>query len=226
MHSSRIIIADGYPFFMEGLEQALQVLLPGSEITLVKNSEQVLEILEKERVDHIFLEIGFPVCEGLKIIRKIREINKHIKIIAVITNEESLSIAELFDAGADGFLSRNDDKCQLQNVIDTILKSTKPVINNLSDNKSIFSKNGRTPLNGIGIYGNLSNREVEILTLICKQFSSREIANQLHLMEKTVETHRNHLMWKTHSRNVVGLIIYAIGHGYFQLQIPEKSFQR
>ena len=61
---------------------------------------------------------------------------------------------------------------------------------------------------------NLTSREAEVLILICKQFTTIEIANELHISEKTVEVHRDHIMAKTQSKNVVGLVLYAIERQY------------
>ena len=68
-----------------------------------------------------------------------------------------------------------------------------------------------------------SLREVEILQLICKQLSTKEIADRLHLNEKTVESHRIHIMTKTKSKNMVGLALYAVERGFIKFDFDPNS---
>ncbi|MBL0340836.1 MAG: response regulator transcription factor [Bacteroidetes bacterium] len=83
--------------------------------------------------------------------------------------------------------------------------------------------NGDKTINTVENHSYLSEREVEILQLICHQHSSKEIGRVLNLTEKTIETHRVHLMLKTHSKNMIGLIIYAIEKGYVMPEFRKKN---
>jgi DNA-binding NarL/FixJ family response regulator len=139
-----------------------------------------------------------------------------VRIVAVIHEDDTRGGFKLHEAGANGYLHRNSEPGKVQEVVEIVtgirLDQTDQNISRHINGESIKSHNGQGRMQN----PELSAREKEILILICRQYSSREIAQQLHLTEKTVETHRNHLMLKTRSKNVVGLILYAIEGGYFQ----------
>jgi DNA-binding NarL/FixJ family response regulator len=222
MTSPRIIIADDHPLFRNGLEQALTKLIPDALIIHTEKGSDIPGLLTKHPSHLLFLDIQMKGIDGLDMIRTVRANHPMLKIIAVILMEDHLSVLEIFEAGANGFLPRNSENCKLQKVIEIVFRDkAKDTAPPLKGNKTTSSASVNSiPFNN---FYTLTTREVEILGLICRQFSSKEIAGHLHLAEKTVETHRNHLMWKTQSKNVVGLIMYAIEHGYFS---PENRYRQ
>jgi DNA-binding NarL/FixJ family response regulator len=225
MTSPRIIIADDSPLFRTGLEQALLKLIPAAGILHAESGMDVAELLTRQPVDLVFLDLQIPGVDGFELIRKIHVQHPQVKIIAVIAIEDHATVLEIFEAGAKGYLNRNSENCKLSKIIEIVFKDKIQATGTPSSNgkKSISSATMNSHPDKNPDHHPLSNREVEILGLICQQFSSKEIAELLHVNEKTIETHRNHLMWKTQSKNVVGLIVYAIEHGYFY---PETRFRK
>jgi len=218
MDPLRIIIADDHPLFREGLEQALLRLMPSATIYLVSDGEQVLEMLKSKFVELIFLDIRMPGRDGIEITRAIRKGNDQVKIIAVTMINDRATVMKIFEAGANGYLHKNTEKCALQRVIEVVFSGGTYISDEVVDYKPEQPTTSRVNDSFTAAHNILSEREIEILILICNQYSSREIANKLCVNEKTVETHRNHLMWKTQSKNVVGLTMYAISKGYY---LPE-----
>ena len=218
MDPLRIIIADDHPLFREGLEQALLRLMPSATIYLVPDGEQVLELLKSKVVDLIFLDIRMPGRDGIEITHLIRQEDNQVKIIAVTMIDDRSTVMKIFEAGANGFLHKNTEKCVLQHAIETVLSGGTYVSEEIADYNPEQTSYPRLNGNSTSAHHILSEREIEVLILICNQYSSKEIADQLHVSEKTVETHRYHLMWKTQSKNVVGLTMFAIEKGYF---LPE-----
>jgi len=223
MTSPRIIIADDYPLFRTGMEQALIKLIPSVEILQADKGSIILDLLSRHKADLIFLDLQMQGVDGLEMIRNIREQHPQLKIIAVIMMEDHPTVLEIFESGANGYLHRNTEDCKLHKVIEIVFKGE---LQFAETHPPMIQKNTAATRNLHPVKNSdhaLSNREAEILGLICQQMSSKEIAGRLHLTEKTVETHRNHLMWKTQSKNVVGLIVYAIEHGYFY---PETRIRK
>jgi len=218
MKSLRIIIADDHPLFREGMEHALHRIESTYEVFQAANEMQVLDTLDSYNIDLIFLDIRMPGKDGIEITRCIRKSNTRVKIIGVSMIDDRSTVIKMIQAGANGFLHKNIDKCKLQQAIEVVLSGRFYFSEEISEYENDFKLNG----NKITGYTTLSQREIEVLILICKQYSSKDIAKHLFLTEKTVETHRVHLMMKTKSKNVVGLTVYAIQHGYYLPEFKNK----
>lgn len=212
----KIIVADDHPIFREGLTQALLRVHSKFCIFPVSSGNQVLQLLDREKIDLIFLDIRMPDRDGIEITRCIRKMNTKVKIVAVSMADDRATVVKIFKAGANGFLHKNTDVTEIKRVIEMVLSGGFYLSDEISDYEDEINPNSRQ-VNGNSANA-LSEREIEILQLICNQYSSKEIGRRLNLTEKTIETHRVHLMLKTHSKNVVGLIIYAVEKGYF---LPE-----
>ena len=137
--------------------------------------------------------------------------------------DDRSTVVNMFKAGANGYIHKNTDKQMLLHVIETVANGEVFLSDEVGiyqhDIINILHRNKKTSM----YESNLSEREFEILMLICNQYSSKEIADKLCLTEKTVETHRKHLMAKTKSKNVVGLTMFAIENGYFLPEHRERS---
>lgn len=211
MSFNNFIIADDHPLFREGLELSLKKLIPSASIFIASNGEEVLEILSNTPIDLIFLDIRMPGKDGIETTMCIRKFDPNVKIVAVTMLNDKATVLQMFNAGANGFIHKNIDKTVLQHVIAAMANNELFLSEEVGDYKSDISTDG----NNKNFLNILSERERQILMLICNQYSTKEIAHKLHLTEKTVETHRNHLMMKTKSKNVVGLTMFAIENGYF-----------
>jgi DNA-binding NarL/FixJ family response regulator len=195
MDSLKIIVADDHPLFREGLVQAL------------------LRI-HSYVVDLIFIDIRMPGRDGIEITRCIRKFNTHVKIVVVSMIDDRGTVQKVFKAGANGYLHKNTDKSQIKKVIDAVMHQETY----LSEEIAIYRNDLDLSDHSLNTYSQydvlLSEREIEILQLICNQYSSKEIGQRLKISEKTIEGHRFRLMLKTHSKNVAGLIMYAVENGY------------
>ncbi|MBL0341318.1 MAG: response regulator transcription factor [Bacteroidetes bacterium] len=212
MKPLNIIIADDHPLFREGLERALLRIQPDFQIFHASHGIKVLELLDSEVVDIIFMDIRMPDRDGIEITRSIRKFNTNVKIVAVSMIDDRVTVIKIVKAGANGFLHKNTDVGELEKAIETVMAGRFYVCHEIADYESEFQDKDYEVESNSQVL--LSEREIEILQLICNQYSSKEIGLKLNLTEKTIETHRNRLILKTRSKNVVGLIIYAVEKGY------------
>lgn len=216
MRLINIILADDHPIYRDGLEQALIRLGIAGTITHASSGVEVLDVLDRIVVDLIFMDAKMPQLNGLETTSLIRKKNTKIKIIIISMLEDKLSILQLFHAGINGFMHKNTDHRQLLHAIDWVMKDNILVPDEVSEYfnyEYIIPENFEESFNDPN---KLSDREAEILLLICKQLSTKEIADKLSLTNKTVETHRNNIMVKTRAKNMVGLAFYAISKGYIK----------
>ena len=116
----------------------------------------------------------------------------------------------MFESGAKAYLNKNAGRREIMQAVENVLNDTIYI-----SNKNMHSVIWKKLSNKRNIKSRpISQREKEILLLICKGFSTREIAEQLHLSAKTVENHRNHLLEKTETNNTASLVLYAAKKGW------------
>src|SRR5690606_2307737 len=142
-------------------------------------------ILEKESFDVLLLDIHFGKHDGREIIGEIKEIAPQMKIIALTSHADSVTIKSSVNAGFDGYLLKIDSREEIEEALKTIANDQQYI--SPKTQQAFFEMN--TTKNKI----ELTEREKEILQLIVHEKTTKEIAEQLCLSEKTIETHRGNL---------------------------------
>ena len=137
-----------------------------------------------------------------------------IKIIILSVHQDENYISRLIEIGAQGYLVKDSDPEEVYEAI--IAVHTKGSYINAMTLKAIQRNMGKKPTPKKQ-FADITKREVEILQLTCQQFTADEIADKLFISVKTVNGHRTNLMQKTGSRNVTGLVIFAIKHQIVEL---------
>lgn len=205
----KILLADDHFLVLEGLE----VLL--STFNFVENTKSVLnyfelkEILEKESFDVLLLDIHFGKHDGREIIGEIKQTAPQMKIIALTSHADSVTIKSSVNAGFDGYLLKIDSREEIEKALKTIANDQQYI--SPKTQQAFFEMN--TTKNKI----ELTEREKEILQLIVHEKTTKEIAEQLCLSEKTIETHRGNLMQKLEVKNIAGIVRKAIMQGIVKI---------
>lgn len=207
------MVEDQY-LFREGLKA---ILAAWPEIEMVFESANGYSVIEKlgqctvlpsvMLVDLSLPPNGQKEFSGVHVTHTLQEHYPDIKILILSANQDENFIARLIEQGAHGYLVKDSDP---QEVYDAIVSvhSKGSYINELTL-KAIQRNMGKRnkPLKS---FVDITRREVEILQLTCQQYTAEEIAEKLFISVKTVNGHRNNLLQKTGSRNVTGLVIYAL----------------
>jgi len=207
-----IAIADDQKLFRKGM-----VALIGSfdEMSLVfeaENGRVLLDLVDAAIVkpDIILLDLQMPVLNGLETLKILKESYSEIKVVVLSVHEAENFILATIQAGANGYLAKNAEPEEVEIAIREVFKNdfyfTPAMLEVMR--KGLLRKTVASLENE----DSLSPREIEVLKLICKQFSSNEIAEKLFISNRTVEGHRNNLLIKTQSRNTAGLVLYALKH--------------
>jgi len=159
--------------------------------------------------DIILIDINMPNLNGVETTKTIRKDFPEIKLIALTSYHTPLFIANMIQEGAASYLIKNAHPDEMIKTINEVAEKgfyyNENVLQVLSDN---FSPNKKI----LNILSNdfLSSREREVLELICLQYSTAEIAEKIFLSPRTVEGYRNTLLLKTQTKNVAGLVVFAI----------------
>lgn len=208
----KLAIADDQVLFLKGLRALLTSFEEIDLIIEATNGAELLEAIDHERPDVILLDLRMPVMDGLEATEKIRATYPDIKIILLTTYDEEYLINNLMKVGANGYLVKNEELEVLLEAIHTVM--AKGYYFNDYVSKALLSnvkkKNKEIRPWRIAENLQLTKREMEVLHLICRAFTSAEIAEELFISIRTVENHRKSLLSKTGMRNTAGLIIYAI----------------
>jgi DNA-binding NarL/FixJ family response regulator len=213
----KIVIADDHPIFRDGFKVLLREQTDIQLVGEANNGEELIHLVKKVHPDVVITDIKMPVMDGIDASKFLSKHIPDIKIIALSVFNDDYLVVDMLEAGAHGYLLKNTTKQELFEAIKTVASGDVYYCNDTSVKMarliglSKFNpyKNIKTP--------RFSNREMEIMRLICEQFSNKEIAENLHLSIRTIESYREQIFEKTSSRNMVGVAIYAIKHNIYPI---------
>lgn len=192
--------------FLVNSEQQFNVVFDGA------NGEELLNYLSNKRnirPDIVLMDIRMPRLNGIQTSKLLSTKFPQIKIIALSTFDSDHFVELMVKHGALAYIPKNSEPEKVIYTIDQVYhrgihfepEVMSVIINAKREGDSAIHKNS---------FLILSDREIEVLQLICRQLSTKEIADQLCISERTVEGHRKKMMQKTGSKNVVGLILWGI----------------
>ncbi|WP_417199636.1 response regulator [Bizionia sp.] len=201
----KILLADDHFLVLDGLEVLLSTFEFVEKTRSALNFVQLKDILKEESFDVLLLDIHFGKHDGREIIGEIKKKAPDMKVIALTSHSDSTTIKSSINAGFDGYLLKIDSRKDIE-------KALKAVINN----EKYFSPKTQQLFFEVSASKNkvkLTEREKEILQLIVQENTTKEIAEQLCLSEKTIETHRANIMLKLDVKNIAGMVKKAIMQG-------------
>ncbi|GET24372.1 response regulator transcription factor [Prolixibacter sp. NT017] len=208
-----IYLVDDHPLFRQGLKLLLSNLDYIANIYEANNGEEFIGGLKEAPVDIALLDIEMPVMNGIEAAKRAREIQPSIKILALSMYSDKNYYLSMIDAGACGFLLKNSNFDEVEKAITDVCNDKSYIsIEILND---ILKYPDKTSFNVFD--SELTERETEVLLLICKGLTNNEIADKLVLSKRTVDKHRENLLLKTQSKNTANLVIYAIKNGFLQI---------
>jgi len=223
MGKINIAIVDDQNLFRQSLGLLIDSV---KQFNLVSESDNGNSFLEKlAGPDAIMpaialVDMDMPGMNGIELNTVLQQKYPDIKVLVLSVHTEPLLIAQMINAGAAGYLAKNCDMDELVLAIETAYK-TGFYLNSNSLKALQHSANHKAKaqkeISNIPV--KLSDREKEILQLICSELSNAEIGEKLFLSPRTVEGHRNNLLTKIGCRNTAGLVLFAIKHSLFQIPV-------
>lgn len=213
MNNISVYLVDDHSLFREGLKLLLSNLDYIDNIYEAENGQQFIDGLVKNHVEIVMLDIEMPVMNGIQAAQKAKEIAPGIKIIALSMYSDENYYLSMIEAGACGFLLKNSNFQEVEKAITDVYNDKSYISIEILNN--ILKQPQKSGL--ININEELTEREDEILLLICKGLTNNEIADRLGLSKRTVDKHRENLLQKTQSKNTANLVIYAIKNGIMKI---------
>jgi DNA-binding NarL/FixJ family response regulator len=160
------------------------------------------------------MDINMEVMEGISCTKKILKLYPDKKVLALSMQNDYKSIKKMLAAGAAGYLFKNCKEEELANAVDSIISQGTYYSPEVSQTL-IRSFQGIKPDAKNHLESPLTAREKQVLRLILKEYSNKEIADELFISPRTVEAHKRNLLLKTDSKNSAGLVIYALSNNLF-----------
>jgi DNA-binding NarL/FixJ family response regulator len=206
MEKIKVILVDDHQMFREGLKFVLKQIPEFNIIGEASNGQEYLKLLEQSLPDVVLMDIGMPVMDGIEATEKTSEQFPSVNVIALSMFSDQEYYHKMVAAGVKGFLIKEAGIDELEKAIKTVQTGnayfSQELLRNIIVNISNPKVTSRDPFQ-------LTKREEEVLQMICKGFTTKEISDLMFISQKTVEGHKTNLLSKTNSKNTINLMLYA-----------------
>ncbi len=206
----RILIVDDHRLFRAGLKTLLS---PDSNFEIVgeaTSGDEALSIAHDAQPDVVLMDMGMPGMDGLETTRRMLQDLPQVKILIMTMHEDSELVRECVRAGAKGYIIKRAAESELVDAIYAVWRGIIYIHPALVS--SLVAPPVKTSPKPPGEVEPLSAREIEVLRLIVKGYTNRQISGALNISIRTVETHRSNLMDKLNLHSRVELVRYAAEH--------------
>ena len=208
MEIIRLIIVDDHEIFRKGLRIILNEIDELKVVGEAQNGHELFDLIRQHPADVVLMDIRMPGMDGIEATRRLAERYPGTRVIALTMFEEISYFNQMVEAGADGFLLKKTNKDELQRAI------TQVMMGETYFSEEFISNVNKTqrPRTRAATF-DITEREQEVLELICKGMSNAEISKYLGVSARTVDGHRARLLEKTGAKNSPHLVMFAIKNG-------------
>ncbi|MCC8035177.1 MAG: response regulator transcription factor [Rikenellaceae bacterium] len=213
---NKIIVVDDHSLFRRGLKGLLNAAGSCTVVGEAADGEEFLALLDSCDGEIVLLDIDMPKMNGIEAAAAALERRPDLKIITLSMHGEDEYYFKMVSQGVKGFLLKNSEIDEVLAAISTVAKGGSYFSQELLQNLVGSFKTSRiveTDRDG----ETLSEREREILLLICQGLSNHEIADKLFISKRTVDKHRANILDKTGCRNTANLVVYAIKNSLVEI---------
>jgi DNA-binding NarL/FixJ family response regulator len=210
MNPISIAIADDYKIFREGLKLCFNADANLKVLFEADNGEELLEALKEQQPDIIIMDLNMPLLDGMEATKQISKKYAGIKILVVTMYDNDKFIIHLMENGAHGYLLKNAEPKEIIKAIYAVCENGY-YFNDLVNKallKKLVTKNNLRPSFNHNI--ELTEREQEVLKMICEEKTAVEIGKEIFLSPRSVEGIRTRLIEKIGVRNTAGLVMFAV----------------
>ena len=214
MDKIKVMIADDHELIREGLKQLLE--LDGDIVVVSEagNGEECLEKLKKIKPDVLLLDINMPGQNGIDVLQKIRNRNVNTRVLILTVHNEIEYLLKAVDIGVNGYLMKDSSSEELKKAIYSVMNNENYIQPSL-----IPFLNARLVARDIDKekIDALTRRELEVLIKIANGMSNKEIANHLHISERTVKNHISNIFKKIDVSDRTQAAVFTIRNNLIKL---------
>lgn len=213
----RLVLADDHELLRLGFQTMLRKI-PGIEVVgEAEDGKELIEKAEQLRPDVIITDINMPRMDGITATKQLSRSLPETPIIALTMFDEDSLLIDMLEAGAKGYIIKNTGKDEILNAINTVLEGRPYYCHKTSSRLAALIANSQFNPYRKKTKASFTDREVQIIELLCQEWSNKEIGEQLALSQRTVESHRERIFEKMEVRNLAGLVVFAIKNGLHKI---------
>ena len=201
-----LILVDDHKMFRESLKKLIIAEKIANVIGEAANGQEFLDLLKTKTPDIVLIDISMPIMGGIEAATKALELYPNLRLITLSSFGNEQYYYAMIEAGVKGFVLKSSGITELLEAIEEVANGGSWFSNQLLKNVilSIVKNNNK------GNATNLSERELEVIKLICEGCTNEQIATELNISGDTVKWHRSNIFTKTEVANAAALVMYAI----------------
>jgi len=210
--SIKVLIVDDHKIMREGLRSLLEKQPEVEVVAEVESAQAAMKLVEETVPDLAIIDVVMPGLNGIETTRRILNKVPNIKVIALSMYSDKRFVMEMLRAGASGYLLKDCAFEELEGAIKAVIENRTYITPRIVDIivKDYFSQVDKPTSSALAA---LTSRQYEVLQLLAEGKTTREIAKQMSLSVKTIESHRQQIINKLNIRSIAGLTKYAIREG-------------
>jgi DNA-binding NarL/FixJ family response regulator len=210
------VVADDHEIFRQGFKTMIGRYDEFEVVGEAENGKELVQLVASLQPDLAFVDIKMPLMDGIDATREIASLSTGTRVIALSMFSDDVYVIDMLQAGASGYVLKNAHYDELVKASRIVMSGGYYFCNDASEKIQSFLKihalnsltKAKDPV--------LTDREIQIIQLICEQLTTKEIAANLGLSQRTVDTYRDVIQKKTNSKNMAGIVLYAVKYGLYK----------
>jgi len=210
MNTIKVGIADDHKIFRKGVILSLRQYTNISFIFEAENGEELLSMLQQEQPDVVLMDLRMPTKDGIETTKEVSRRFPDVKVLILTMFEDERFVSHLMENGANGYLLKNADPSEIKRAIMEVM--AKGYYLNNFVNRVLLKKtsNRSKTIPSLNSEILLTDKEKEVIQLLCREYTAAEIAQKMEISPRTVESIKDRLMERFGLKNTAGLVFYAV----------------
>jgi DNA-binding NarL/FixJ family response regulator len=205
-----VAIADDHKIFRKGVILSLKAYHNIRFILEAENGEELIKGIEQEQPDIVLMDLKMPIKDGIETTKYLNKHFPEIRILILTMFEDERFVGHLMDSGANGYLLKSTEPAEIKQGIMDVM-NTGFYLNNFVNRVLIKKNYAKQKFNpNLNSQIVVSEREKEVLSLVCMEYTAHEIAQKMEISARTVEAIKDRLMERFGVKNSVGLVFFAM----------------
>lgn len=216
MNKYKIAIVDDEDLMIKGLKMLLEQDEQIEVVHELHNGQELIDLVNADKMyaDIVMLDLSMPVLDGIDTLQELNKLQSEHRVIILSSHYNDSLIMRLLDEGVSGFLPKNANPDELTK---TILQVGEKGFY-INDHILQIIRQRRFLAKKKLMQSTLTSREEEVIKYLCAEYTTKEIAKELFISPRTVDGHRNKILEKTGSKNIAGIVVYAIEHNLYNVK--------
>jgi DNA-binding NarL/FixJ family response regulator len=205
-----VAIADDHKIFRKGVILSLKVYHNIRFVLEAENGEELIRGIEKEQPDIVLMDLKMPIKDGIETTKYLNKHYPDVRILILTMFEDERFVGHLMDSGANGYLLKSTEPAEIKQGIMDVMNTgfyLNTFVNKVLIKKNYAKQKFNPSLNSEIV---VSEREKEVLSLVCMEYTAQEIAQKMEISARTVEAIKDRLMERFGVKNSVGLVFFAM----------------